>query len=147
VKRRSRIAQQENQAQKMASEQAGARDFCRPAMQLRPRKHHFGPGKQFLNRGGASGKVIGGCSLSSILLWHTGHPLTTAFDADSRLIFNSNGEGTITLIHQDGPDEYSVVENVKTLPKAKTMALDPKTHRLFLSTAEAGQFEVLVVGR
>ena len=50
------------------------------------------------------------------------------------------------MIHQDGPDKYSVVENVKTLPRAKTMALDPRTHRLFLSTAEAGQFEVLVVG-
>jgi YVTN family beta-propeller protein len=75
------------------------------------------------------------------------HVDATAFDSDSRLIFNSNGEGTITVIHQDGPDKYSVVENVKTVPKAKTMALDPKTHRLFLSTAEAGQFEVLVVGR
>ena len=75
------------------------------------------------------------------------HVDATAFDPDSRLIFNSNGEGTITVIHQDGPDKYSVVENVKTLPKAKTMALDPKTHQLFLSTAEAGQFEVLVVGR
>jgi YVTN family beta-propeller protein len=75
------------------------------------------------------------------------HVDATAFDSDSRLVFNSNGEGTITVIHQDGPDKYSVVENVKTLPKAKTMALDPKTHRLFLSTAEAGQFEVLVVGR
>ena len=75
------------------------------------------------------------------------HVDATAFDADSRLIFNSNGEGTITVIHQDSPDKYSVVENVKTSPKAKTLALDPKTHRLFLSTAEAGQFEVLVVGR
>jgi YVTN family beta-propeller protein len=75
------------------------------------------------------------------------HVDATAFDPDSRLVFNSNGEGTITVIHQDSPDKYSVVENVKTLPKAKTMALDPKTHRLFLSTAEAGQFEVLVVGR
>jgi YVTN family beta-propeller protein len=75
------------------------------------------------------------------------HVDATAFDPDSRLIFNSNGEGTITVIHQDGPDKYSVVENVKTLPKAKTMALDPKTHRLFLSTAEAGQFEVLVVSQ
>ncbi len=75
------------------------------------------------------------------------HVDATAFDADSRLIFNANGEGTITVIHQDSPDKYSVVENVKTLPKAKTLALDPKTHRLFLSTAEAGQFEVLVVGR
>ncbi len=74
------------------------------------------------------------------------HVDATAFDPDSRVVFNSNGEGTITVIHQDSPDKYSVVENVKTLPKAKTMALDPKTHRLFLSTAEAGQFEVLVVG-
>jgi hypothetical protein len=71
----------------------------------------------------------------------------TAFDPDSRLIFNSNGEGTITVIHQDSPDKYSVIENVKTLPRAKTMALDPKTHKLFLSTAEEGQFEVLVVGK
>jgi YVTN family beta-propeller protein len=75
------------------------------------------------------------------------HVDATAFDASSRLIFNSNGEGTITVIHQHSPDKYSVVENVKTLPKAKTMALDPKTHQLFLSTAEAGQFEVLVVGK
>jgi YVTN family beta-propeller protein len=75
------------------------------------------------------------------------HVDATGFDTDSRLIFNSNGEGTITVIHQDSPDKYSVVENVKTLPKAKTMALDPKTHQLFLSTAEAGQFEVLVVSR
>lgn len=75
------------------------------------------------------------------------HVDSTAFDPESRLIFNSNGEGTITVIREDSPDKYSVVETVKTLPKAKTMALDPKTHRLFLSTAEAGQFEVLVVGR
>ncbi|MGO9864350.1 MAG: YncE family protein [Terriglobales bacterium] len=75
------------------------------------------------------------------------HVDATAFDPDSRLVFNSNGEGTVTVIHQDSPDKYSVADTVKTLPRAKTMALDPKTHRLFLSTAEAGQFEVLVVGR
>jgi YVTN family beta-propeller protein len=75
------------------------------------------------------------------------HVDATAYDPETKLIFNSNGEGTITVIRQDGPDKYSVVETVKTLPKAKTMALDPKTHRLFLSTAEAGQFEVLVVGK
>ena len=73
------------------------------------------------------------------------HVDATAFDAERKLIFNSNGEGTITVIHQDSPDKYSVVETVKTPPKAKTMALDPKTHKLFLSTAEAGQFEVFVV--
>ena len=75
------------------------------------------------------------------------HVDATAFDPETKLIFNSNGEGTVTAIHQDGPDKYSVVETVKTLPRAKTMALDPKTHQLFLSTAESGQFEVLVVGK
>jgi DNA-binding beta-propeller fold protein YncE len=75
------------------------------------------------------------------------HVDATAFDPETRLIFNSNGEGTITVIHQEGPDKYSVLETVNTLPRAKTMALDPKTHQLFLSTAESGQFEVLVVGR
>jgi YVTN family beta-propeller protein len=75
------------------------------------------------------------------------HVDATAFDTESKLIFNSNGEGTITVIHEDSPDKYSPVETVKTAPRAKTMALDPKTHQLFLSTAEAGQFEVLVVGK
>jgi YVTN family beta-propeller protein len=75
------------------------------------------------------------------------HVDATAFDVETRLIFNSNGEGTVTVIRQDSPDKYSVVETVKTLPRAKTSALDPKTHRLFLSTAESGQFEVLVMGK
>ena len=75
------------------------------------------------------------------------HVDATAYDPDSKLIFNSNGEGTITVIQQEGPDKYSVIQTVKTAPRAKTMALDPKTHQLFLSTAENGQFEVLVVGK
>jgi DNA-binding beta-propeller fold protein YncE len=75
------------------------------------------------------------------------HVDATAFDQALGLIFNSNGEGTITVIHQDSADQYSMVETVKTLPRAKTMALDGKTHRLFLSTVEDSQFEVLVVGR
>jgi len=75
------------------------------------------------------------------------HVDATAFDAERKLIFNSNGEGTITVIRQETPDKYSVVESVKTASRAKTMALDPKTHQLFLSTMESGQFEVLVVGK
>jgi hypothetical protein len=53
----------------------------------------------------------------------------------------------VTVIRQEDADKYSPVETVKTLPRAKTMALDSKTHRLFLSTAENGQLAVLVVGR
>jgi hypothetical protein len=71
----------------------------------------------------------------------------TVFDEPGKLIFNSNGEGTITVIHQDSPDQYSVVETVKTLPRAKTMVLDPKTHQLFLPTVDARQFVVLVVSK
>jgi YVTN family beta-propeller protein len=75
------------------------------------------------------------------------HVDATAYDAATKLIFNSNGEGTVTVIRQESPDKYSVLETVTTLPRAKTMALDPKTHQLFLSTAENGQFEVLVLGK
>ncbi len=75
------------------------------------------------------------------------HVDATAFDPETQLIFNSNGEGTVTVIHQETPDKYSIAETVKTLPRAKTSALDPRTHQLFLSTAESGQFEVLVVGK
>jgi YVTN family beta-propeller protein len=75
------------------------------------------------------------------------HVDATVYDPEKELIFNSNGEGTITVIEQDGPDKYEVVQTIKTAPRAKTMAFDPKTHRLFLSTAEDGQFEVLVVGQ
>jgi len=75
------------------------------------------------------------------------HVDATAFDPETRLIFNSNGEGTVSVIRQETPDKYSSVQTIKTLPRAKTMALDAKTHRLFLPTAEAGQFEVLVVGK
>jgi len=45
----------------------------------------FGPGKQFLNNGGPLGKVIGGWSLSSIGLWHTGHPLTVQMDVSGTI--------------------------------------------------------------
>jgi len=75
------------------------------------------------------------------------HVDATAFDPELKMIFNSNGEGTISVIRQESPDKYVLLETLKSLPRAKTMALDPKTHRLFLSTVEGGQFEVLVFGR
>ena len=75
------------------------------------------------------------------------HVDASAFDPETKLVFNSCGDGTLAVFHQDSPDKYSLIENVKTAPRAKTMALDPKTHRVFLSTAEDGQFEVLVLGK
>ncbi len=75
------------------------------------------------------------------------HVDASAFDPHTGLIFNSNGEGPISVIHEDSPDKYSPVETVKTLPRAKTMAYDAKTRQIFLSTTAGGQFVVLVVGR
>ena len=61
-----------------------------------------------------------------------------AFDPATRLIFTANGEGTVTVIHQDSPDTYRVVDTVTTQKGARTVALDPKTHRLFLPDAQFG---------
>jgi len=62
----------------------------------------------------------------------------TAFDPETGFAFSSNGEGTLTVIHEDSPDKFSVVENVPTLRRARTMALDPKTHQVYTVTAEFG---------
>ena len=62
----------------------------------------------------------------------------TGFDPDTALAFSSNGEGTLTVVREDAPDKFSVVENVATQRGARTMALDEKTHRVFLVTAEFG---------
>ncbi len=61
-----------------------------------------------------------------------------AFDPGTQLAFSSNGDGTLTVIHEDSPDKFSVLENAETQRGARTMALDPKTHNVFLVTAEFG---------
>ena len=60
------------------------------------------------------------------------------FDPETGFAFSSNGDGTLTVAHEDSPDKYSVVENVTTLRRARTMALDPKTHQVYTVSAEFG---------
>ena len=61
------------------------------------------------------------------------------FDPGTGFVFSSNGEsGTLTVIHEDTPDKYTVVENVSTQKSARTMTLDPKTHEVFLVAAQFG---------
>jgi YVTN family beta-propeller protein len=64
------------------------------------------------------------------------HIDTTIFDSDSQLIFTSTGDGNITIVRQDSPDKYTLVQTVKTMRGAKTMALDLRTKKLFLPTVE-----------
>jgi len=81
------------------------------------------------------------------------------FDPDTANAFASaGGSGTLTVIHEDAPDKFRVVEDVQTQSGARTMALDPKTHNVLLVTARHGHgsthldvlpntFVVLVVGK
>jgi len=58
------------------------------------------------------------------------------FDKQAGLIFVSNGEGTLNVIHEKSPDQYEAVETVTTQKGAKTMAFDRQTKRIFLPVAE-----------
>ena len=84
------------------------------------------------------------------------------FDQGTKNIFTSNGEGTITVIHEDNPNKFTLVENIETKKAARTIALDRGTHLLYLPTADfeaadpkvkgrpkmkPGTFQVLVVGK
>ena len=78
-----------------------------------------------------TGKVVADVTIG-------GGPDAAGFDPETSLAFSSNGEGTLTVVHQDSPDKYTVIANVPTQRGARTMALDPKTHNVFLATAQYG---------
>ena len=62
----------------------------------------------------------------------------TKFDSGTMLAFCSCGDGTVTIAHEDSPDKLTVVQTIKTEPRARTMALDTKTHKIYLASARFG---------
>ncbi|HZS27578.1 MAG TPA: YncE family protein [Candidatus Angelobacter sp.] len=88
-----------------------------------------------------------------------------AFDDEQELAFSSNGDGTLTVVHEDSPGKFSVVDNATTEKFARTMALDTTNHDVYEVTAEIaeappakegerprrimkpGSFTLLVVGK
>ncbi len=62
----------------------------------------------------------------------------TAFDEGTGLAFASCGEGVLTVVREESPAKFSVAENVKTQEGARTLALDDKTHQVFVVTAKFG---------
>jgi len=62
----------------------------------------------------------------------------TAFDPGTGLAFASCGEGVLTVVREESPNKFSVAENVKTQEGARTLALDDKTHQVFVVTAKFG---------
>ncbi|HZQ46176.1 MAG TPA: YncE family protein, partial [Verrucomicrobiae bacterium] len=76
-----------------------------------------------------NGKVVGSVDIGSGVD-------ANAFDPETQLAFSSNGDGSTTIAHEDAPDKITVVQTLKTEPRARTMALDPKTHRIYLASAK-----------
>jgi YVTN family beta-propeller protein len=60
------------------------------------------------------------------------------FDPVLKRAYSSNGEGTMTVVQELNKDSFKVVENVATLPGARTLAIDTKTHHIYMPTAEYG---------
>ena len=61
-----------------------------------------------------------------------------AFDPGLKLAFSSNGEGTVTVIREESPTNFSILETIKTQLGARTIAIDTTRHALYLPTAEFG---------
>jgi len=78
-----------------------------------------------------TGKVVAALPIGAL-------PDGAAYDPVTKLAFSSNRDGTLTIVRQVSKDEYTVSQNLKTELGARTMALDPKTHTVYLSSAEFG---------
>jgi len=126
----------------------------------------------------AHGRVFSGCDnkLIAVTDMKTGKVLAqipigegvdaNRFDPATGLVFSSNGEsGTLTVAHEDNPGKFTVLQNLATAEGARTMELDPKSHRVYVVTADRkpgtptadrpkprpvpvpGTFRLLVIGR
>jgi YVTN family beta-propeller protein len=76
-----------------------------------------------------SGKVVGSVPIGSRVD-------ANAFDPDTQLAFASCADGTLTIAHEDAPHQLTVVQTLSTERGARTMALDRKTHRIFVASAK-----------
>ncbi|HLK62806.1 MAG TPA: hypothetical protein VKU19_05180 [Bryobacteraceae bacterium] len=95
-------------------------------------------------------RLFSGCrsGLMAISDYQAGKVVTTVpigtgvdgagYDPASGNAFASNANGTLTVIHQDTPDQYHVVENVQTPQGSRNMGLDPTNHRIFVAAADFG---------
>lgn len=61
------------------------------------------------------------------------------YDPSGQFAFTTNGEGSLTVVHEDAPDKYTVAETVPTKRGARTIAVDPRNHHIFTVSADFGQ--------
>jgi len=98
----------------------------------------------------ANDRIFSGCGKTSVVLDpKTGKVVATiangdgvdalGWDPKEKLIYIPAGrDGNVTVAHQDSPDKYSVVATVQTMPRAKTITVDPVTHNAYLFQPEYG---------
>ena len=98
----------------------------------------------------ANDRIFSGCGKTSVVLdAKTGKVVATiangdgvdalGWDPKEKLIYIPAGrDGNVTVAHQDSPDKYSVVATVQTMPRAKTITVDPVTHNAYLFQPEYG---------
>src|SRR5438093_348988 len=98
----------------------------------------------------ATNRIFAGCNNTSVIVdAGTGKIVATikngtrvdalGWDPSKKLIYIPNGgEGNVTVVHQDSADKYSIVATVPTFAGAKTIAVDPKTHNVYLFQPERG---------
>ncbi len=99
----------------------------------------------------ATNRIFSGCGKTSVVVDAANGKVVAqitngdrvdalGYDAAQKLIYipSGAGTGTVTVVHQDGPDKYTVVANVPTVAGAKTIAVDAITHRAYLFQPERG---------
>jgi len=98
----------------------------------------------------ATNRIFSGCNGTSVVVdASTGKIVATikngtrvdalGWDPSKKLIYIPNGgEGNVTVVHQDSADKYTVVSTVDTFAGAKTIAVDPKSHNVYLFQPERG---------
>jgi DNA-binding beta-propeller fold protein YncE len=98
----------------------------------------------------ATNRIFSGCNKTSVVLDATSGKVVASipngtrvdalgWDPAKKLIFIPNGgEGTVTVVHQDSADKYTVATTVPTFAGAKTICVDPNTHNVYLFQPERG---------
>jgi len=106
----------------------------------------------------AHGRIFIGCrsGVMTVLDSETGRIVTTQpigkgvdateFDSSRALIYFSCGDGTLSVFHEDAPDKYTLVESIKTQSGARTLAVDQKSGKAYLSVAESGPRPPAIAG-
>jgi DNA-binding beta-propeller fold protein YncE len=87
--------------------------------------------RQLIALNADSGAVVGALPIGE-------DPDGVAYDGARSLIFASNRDGTLTVVRQNGPDQYMVLQNLVTEPGARTIALDHSSGRIYLPFGRFG---------